>query len=113
MSHYNIHQLAPIEPSRTLKIKVHRVGVWSLFRASRLGGGELGVQRVREAGDDFVLHVEEIGERLIEPLGPEMIAGFGVDQLDVDAHAGAAALDATFEDVADVQSRPIVFCLCM
>jgi hypothetical protein len=32
------------------------------------------------ARDDFVLHVEEIGERLVEPLGPQMIARFGVDE---------------------------------
>jgi hypothetical protein len=50
-----------------------------MFGASRLGGGELGVERARKPGDDFVLHVEEIGQRLIEPLGPEMIARFGVD----------------------------------
>src|ERR1700722_9717419 len=35
----------PIEPSQTLKIAVHRVGGRSLFRASRLGGDKLGVQR--------------------------------------------------------------------
>ena len=92
-----------IEPSQTLKIEVHRVGVRGLFRASRLGGDELGVQRAREARDDFVLHVEEIGERLVEPLGPEMIARFGVDELHVDAHAVSAALDAALEDIADVQ----------
>ena len=60
----------------TLKIEVHRVGVRGLFRASRLGGDEFGVQRARQARDDFVLHVEEIGQRLVEPLGPEMIAAF-------------------------------------
>ena len=68
-----------VEPSQTLKIEVHRVGVRGLFRPSRLGGDELGVQRACQARDDFVLHVEEIGERLVEPLGPEMTAGFGVD----------------------------------
>ena len=65
-----------VEPSHTLKIEVHRVGVRRLFRASRLGGDELGVERARQPRDDFVLHVEEIGERLVEPLGPEMIAAF-------------------------------------
>ena len=94
-----------IEPSQTLKIEVHRVGVRGLFRASRLGGDELGVQRARQARDDFVLHVEEIGERLIEPLGPEMIARFGVDELHVDAHAVSAALNAALQDIADVQTR--------
>src|ERR1700733_1069996 len=39
---------ALIEASQTLKIEVHRVGVRSLFRASRLDGDKLGVQRVRQ-----------------------------------------------------------------
>ena len=56
--------------------------------------------------DDFVLHVEEIGERLVEPVGPEMTASFGVDELHVDAHAVSAALNAAFEDIADVQLAP-------
>ena len=95
-----------IEPSQALKIEVHRVGVRGLFRASRLGGDELGVQRACQARDDFVLHVEEIGEGLIEPLGPEMIARFGVDELDIDAHAVSAALNAALEHIADVQLAP-------
>ena len=73
------------------------------FRVSRLGDGQLSVQRVRQARDDFVLHVEEIGERLVEALGPEMIARLGVDELDIDAHAISAALDAALENIADVQ----------
>ena len=35
-----------------------------------------------------------------------MIAGPGVDELDIDAHAIAAALHAAFEDIADVQLAP-------
>ncbi len=89
-----------------MKIEVHRVGVRGLFGAPRLGGDEFGVQRARQARDDLVLHVEEIGQRLVEPLGPEMIAGFGVDELDVDAHAVSAALNAALEDIADVQLAP-------
>ena len=95
-----------IEPSQALKIEVHRVGGRGLFRASRLGGDELSVERARQARDDFVLHVEEVGQGLVEPLGPEMIARFGVDQLDVDAHAVSAALDAALEHIADVQLAP-------
>jgi hypothetical protein len=59
------------------------------------------------ANRDFVLHVEEIGERFIDPLGPEVIAGPGVDQLHVDAHAVSAALNATLGDIADVNPQPI------
>jgi hypothetical protein len=34
-------------------------------------------------------------------------AAFGVDQLHVDEHAVAGALDAAFEDVATLSTRPI------
>ena len=77
-----------------------------MFRASRLGDDELSVERACQARDDLVLHVKEIGERFIEPLSPEMIARFGVDELHVDAHAFSAALNTAFEDIADVQLAP-------
>src|SRR5580704_14140763 len=53
-----------VEPSHTLKIEVHRIGGWRLFRASRLCRSKLVVQGAGQAGDDLVLHVEEVGERL-------------------------------------------------
>ena len=56
-----------------------------------------------EAPDDLVLHVEEISKRLVEPLRPKMAAGFGVNELHVDAHAVPAALNAALEDIAHVQ----------
>jgi hypothetical protein len=59
--------------------------------------------RARQARDDFVLHVEEIGQGLVEPLGPEMIARLRVDELNIDAQAVAGALNAAFENIADVQ----------
>src|ERR1700722_8364085 len=92
-----------IEPSRTLKIAVHRVGVRRVFRAPRLGAYEPRVERIGEPRHGLVLHIEQVGERLVEPLCPEMVARFGVDELDIDPHAISAPLDATFEDVADVQ----------
>ena len=49
--------------------------------APRLCLNELGIQCVGEPRYDFVLHIEQIGDRLIEPLGPQVIAGSGVDQL--------------------------------
>jgi hypothetical protein len=49
-----------------------------VFRAPRLGGGDLGVERVNQARDDFVLAIEEIAPGFIELLGPEMTARFGV-----------------------------------
>jgi hypothetical protein len=49
--------------------------------------------------DDVILHVEEIGERLVEPLDPKMAARSCVDELHVDAHAVSAALHTALEDV--------------
>ena len=102
-----LRSLAPIEDGATLKNKVHRIGVAGAFSARRASAAtSSALQRVGQPRDDFVLHVEEIGERLVEPLGPEMIAVLGVDQLHVDAHAVAAALNAAFQHVADVQLAP-------
>jgi hypothetical protein len=49
---------------------------------------------------DFVLRVQEIGQRLVEAVGPEVIAGAGVDELDIDTHAVSAALDTALRNVA-------------
>ena len=64
---------------------------------------ELGVERVSNAGDDLILQLEEIGHWLFEPLSPKMAAALRVDELHVDTHPIAAALDASLENVAHVQ----------
>jgi hypothetical protein len=45
--------------------------------------------------------VKKIGDRLVESLRPQVRAGLRLDQLNVDAHALAAALDAALEHIAD------------
>ena len=70
---------------------------------SRLGLDELGIERVGEPRYHFVLHVEQIGDRLVEPFGPEMLAGFGVDQLHIDAKPAAVPLHRALEHIADIQ----------
>ena len=92
-----------MHPRQALKKQVHRIGIGRLFGAARLDGGDLIAQRIRETPDDFVLHIEEIGKRLVETLRPKMAAGFGVNELHIDAHAIAAALNAALEDVAHIQ----------
>ena len=79
------------------------------FRSPRLGFDELGIQRVGEPGYDFVLHIEQIGDGLVEALGPKVIAGFGIDQLHVHPKPVAATLHRAFEHVADVQLAPDLF----
>jgi hypothetical protein len=42
-------------------------------------GTALGIQCIGKPCYDFVLHIEQVGDGLVEALGPEVIAGFGVD----------------------------------
>jgi len=92
-----------VRPSHALKIEVHRIGICRPLGTPRLGGDQLRPQLIGEPRDNLVLHVEEIGERLVEPLGPDMVAALCVDELHVDTQPVAAALHAAFERIADVQ----------
>jgi hypothetical protein len=76
------------------------------FRSSRLNLNELGFQRIGEPRYDFVLHVEKVGDGLIEAFGPEVIATFGIDKLHVHPEPAPAALHGAFEHVTDVQLAP-------
>ena len=98
-----------IIPAHTLKIEVHRVGIGRPFAASGFGDDELRVEGVGKAGDDLVLHVEKVGDRLVEAVRPKMICALGVDELDVHPDAVGGALDAAFEDIADVELAPDLF----
>jgi len=76
------------------------LGARAVRRAST--ENKLATEHVRKARDDFVLHVEEVAQRLVKTLCPKMIAALGVDELDIDAHPIAAALNAPFQHVSNV-----------
>ena len=92
-----------IEPRHALKIEVHRIGSWRPFRAARLVGHQLDIQLAREAGDDFVLHAEKVGEGSVKAVGPQMRADLRVDQLRVDANPILVALDRALEHIAHTE----------
>ena len=73
-----------------------------MFRSPRLGLDELGVQCVGKPRYDFVLHVEQVGDGLVETIGPEVVAGFGVDQAARLPEGGCRRAAPTFKHVADV-----------
>ena len=73
------------------------------LRPAAFCGNELDAHGPGEARGDLVLHVEDVGARLVETLGPEVRAGFRVDELRVDADAVAAALHAAFHHVAHTE----------
>ena len=67
-------------------------------------------QRDRQRADDLlhylVLRREDVREIAVEPLGPEMPAGAGIDELRRDAHAFAGLADAALEHKAHAQVAP-------
>ena len=82
------------------------IGLHVLRRLSlrQLAGGELAEQGLDDAGDDLVLHGEDIGQIAVEALGPEMAAALArIDQLGVDADAGGGAARAALEDIAHAE----------
>jgi hypothetical protein len=98
-----------IEPSQALKIEVHRVGIRSLFRAARLGGGELGVQRVGQTPQQFRPACRRDRRAAYRTARPKDDCRIRVDELHVDARASSAVLDATLEDRTDVQLAADLF----
>src|SRR3954454_1527933 len=55
---------------------------------------------------DLVLHRENVSEIAVIALSPDMLAGFGLDQLRGDADAVAGFAQAAFEHVAHTQFAP-------
>ncbi len=102
-SRHVVRGKSPVEPRHALKIKVHRVRPWRALGTAGLRRNELGIERIGEPSDDLILHIEKVVHRLVESLGPKMIAGFGVDQLNIDPHTVAPALDTSLEHIADVE----------
>jgi hypothetical protein len=63
-----------------------------LGRPGGLRSDQLDPERIREPARDFVLQSEQIARVAVEPLGPQMGIGRGVDQLGVDAELIARSL---------------------
>ena len=64
---------------------------------------QLDRQRADDLLDHLVLRREDVREIAIEPLGPEMPAAAGIDELRRDAHAIAGLADAALEHEAHAQ----------
>src|SRR5689334_8270510 len=77
--------------------------MWRPCRPAGLGGDQFRSELARKARTDFILHVEDISDRLVESFGPEMIAGLGVDKLDVDPHAATTTLHGTFKNITNAK----------
>src|SRR6266849_3114034 len=76
---------------------------WAVGRTEGFGGLQCRLDDAGDARRHLVLEVEDIFERAVEAVGPEMRAGFSFDQLHADAHPPTALPDRAFENVADTQ----------
>ena len=97
---------AAIEEVVTAHGQIDDVRILGASASFGFGAGQGIVQTVGQSRHDVILQFEEIGQGVIEPVGPEMRPGFGVDELRVDADAVLVALDGPFEHVADAELFP-------
>jgi len=72
-------------------------------RTGGLGGLQRRLDDPGDAGSHLVLKLEDIFERAVEPVGPQMRPGSRVDQLPCDPHPITGLPDRAFEDVAYAQ----------
>lgn len=78
-------------------------------RPRGFGGEHLEVEREGDAPGDLAPQFEKVAQFAVEALGPEMRVAGRVDQLGVDAHPVAGALDAAFDDIAHGQFAADLF----
>src|ERR1700733_1245055 len=73
------------EPLNSLEIEVDGIRIGHGLRPLRFCGKQLRTQLIGELGDNFILHVEQVSHRLVEPVGPQVVASYGGDVVGVDA----------------------------
>src|SRR5262249_58512522 len=96
---------------RTVSVKVRLnvklISIWILRRhaidARLFVGRKLGLQLVGDSFGDFALDREDISHVAIIGLRPQVRVIARIDQLRVDAHAIARALNASFYHIRDSQ----------
>ena len=85
-------------------------GIWVIgpfaHRAHRFGLNELDTERIGEAGDKLDLQFAQLAALALEPVGPNMRAGLGRDQLRVDLDVLADSAHAAFEQIAYAEVAP-------
>ena len=74
--------------------------------AAHLGGLQCRLDDPGDADGDLVLKLEHVFQRAVEAVGPQMRAGFGIDQLPGDAHPVAALAHRAFEHIAHAEFAP-------
>src|SRR5260221_12975703 len=85
---------------------------WLALRPLDLGGSQLRLNGTYHIRGYSVLQIENVCERAIEAIRPDMAAGCGLDELAGDANAAAAPAHASFWDVAHAELRRHLLHIC-
>jgi len=82
-----------------------------ICRPRRRRGDQRYIERSRDPTSDLVLYGKEVAQFTVEPLGPEMRVGLGIDELRVDPYLVARPLDAPFQQIAHAQFAADILCV--
>ena len=77
------------------------------LRVPDLGRDDPGGYRAGDALRDLVLDGKHVGQLAVVSVGPEMVPGFGIDQLRRDPDPIAGTTDAAFDHVMHVRLREL------
>src|SRR5215469_14807791 len=90
-----------------MPLKGAKVEIVSVEALGRLGIGarDFGTAQARDNGrdnafGDAILKIEDVVKRTFEAVGPNVMAGLGLDQLTGDPHPVCRLTDAAFEEIA-------------
>src|SRR5262245_29375542 len=95
--------LIALPAAQELVIGLGHGGLDLSSQASCLASGQLQGQGIDDALRDMVLKNEDVGHRTVILLRPDMAAGGGVDELDIDADLLTGAANAALDDITDAQ----------
>ena len=102
---YGFWGLRPVPPGPAAHNEIARVGIDRVFVLDPAAGiaEELNIRASSQAAGDLVLRFREVRAIGVEPVGPEMRAGFGIDQLRVHPNLVTGPPHAAFEDIANAE----------
>src|SRR5262249_8238756 len=88
-----------------------RVNRFFLLDAAAHIPDEFDIQRPGKMVSDFVLRLRKVCPIGVKPVGPEMRAGFGVNELDIYPDVVAGPADAAFEYIANAKLSADLLCI--
>ena len=87
-----------VEPGHAPKAEVEGIGIWLPFRPTRLSRDYRSAQLIGQPRHNLILHLKEVGDRLVGNARPTDARRSPLDELDAARQCVSDALDAALED---------------